>query len=323
MVNQTYGKKKSYIKVGTLSITIAISLVLSGCTPQRRAMLRLTAEKFHQQVIESITSVQEIYTLTNVPIENSLSRDLITQELLTKPGLNFNNINAVNEIITQDEEIEDSQSDLARELDNLTAEYDTALEIFQNLESIDYGSSQIVARTAQPARCLTVKMLILAKEIQNRPPKPNNPQRVRISLKLNELREQYKNPELSTGITREEIKRQVAEQVDAWLAVNAAEKQMIEASIAKLVIAADTGRKLSKLIDDYSNLSFDVIATRVTQIIGVTSTITGSNYSTTLTQIKTLEAAVNQDPTLRNFHLEVANKNTPSQPLANQLCQKI
>ncbi|UKO97890.1 hypothetical protein [Nostoc sp. UHCC 0870] len=286
-------------------------------------MLRLTAEKFHYQVMEAMTSVKEIYTLTNVPIETSVSRDLITEELLTDLSIDFRDISEVNKIITQDDETDKPPSEFEQELENLTAEYDTALEIFQNLENIDYGSSKIVARTAQPARCLTVKMLLLAKQIQSRPPKPNDPQRVLISLRLNQLRKQYNNPELSAQTNPQEIKRQVAEQIDEWLAVNAAEKQIIEESISKLVIAADTGRKLSKLIDDYANLNFEVIATRVTQIIGVTANLTGRDYSSVLTKMKTLESAINEDPTLRDFIREVSIKNRRTQLSQPKLCQEI
>lgn len=322
-MNQANINKKSLITLCKLTLTITISLTISSCTPQRRAMLRITAEKFHEQVVVAIASVKEIYTLSNVPIDQQLSRDLITQQLLTDPSVDFRDISGVDKIITQDDEPDQQTSNLERELENLTAEYDAALEIFQNLENIDYGSSKIVAQTAQPARCLTVKMLLLAKQIQARPPKPNNPQRVRISLKLNQLRKLYNNPDLSLRTNPEEIKRQVAEQIDEWLAVNAAEKRMIEDSISQLVMAADTGGKLSKLIDDYSNLSFEVIATRVTQIIGVTTNLTGRDYSSIVTRMNTLENAINQDRTLKEFLREVSFKTRKIQTSQPQLCQRI
>lgn len=322
-MNITKFKRKSLVKLCTLTVTITISLALSSCTPQRRTMLRITAEKFHDQVLDAMTSVKQIYTLTNVPLESSVSRDLIARQLLTDTTIDFSNISEVNKIITQDDETDKPPSEFERELENLTAEYDTALEIFQNLENIDYGSSKIVAQTAQPARCLTVKMLLLAKQIESRPPKPKNPQRVIISLRLNQLQKQYNNPELSPQTNQEEIKRQVTEQIDEWLAVNAAEKEIIEESISKLVIAADTGRKLSKLIDDYGNLNFEVIATRVTQILGVTSSVTGRDYTSVLTKMKTLETAINEDPTLRDFIREVSFKNPHSQISQPKLCQQI
>jgi hypothetical protein len=88
-------------------------------------------------------------------------------------------------------------------------------------------------------------------------------------------------------------------------------------------MAADTGGKLSKLIDDYSNLSFEVIATRVTQIIGVTTNLTGRDYSSILTRMNTLENAINQDRTLKEFLREVSFKTRKIQTSQPQLCQRI
>lgn len=298
-----------------------MSLTLSSCTPERRTMLRITTERFHNQVVEAIASVKDVYTLKNVPLDPQLSRELITQQLLTDPSINFRNIIEIDKIITQDDETNKQPSNLDRELDALTAEYDTALEVFQNLENIDYGSSRIVAQTAQPARCLTVKMLLLAKQIQERPPQPNNSQRVLISVRLQQLRRLYNNRNSSSPTSAEEIKRQVAEQIDEWLRVNADEKAALEDTVTKLLIAADTGRQLSRLIDDYSNLSFDVIAARVTQIIGITSNLTGKNYSSLRTRMRTIERVINEDRTLREFVSDVSLRRTQPQTSKPQLCQ--
>ncbi|QLE57880.1 hypothetical protein [Nostoc sp. TCL26-01] len=280
-------------------------------------MLRITTEKFHEQVVEAIASLKEIYQLNNVPLSPELSRDLITQQLLTDPTINFRDIRAVDKIITQDNETNKQPSSFDQDLAALTAEYDTALEIFQNLENIDYGSSKIVSQSAQPARCLTVKMLLLAKQIQERPPKPNNPQRVLISIKLQQLRKQFNNSPANS----EDIKRQVAEQIDKWIQVNTAEKKMLEDAVSKLVTAADTGRQLSKLIDDYANISFEIMATRITQILGVTTTLSGRDYSSILIRMKTVESAINQDKTLKDFVREVSfNRRQPEISKA-QLCQ--
>lgn len=298
-------------------LTLTMSLTLSSCTQERRTMLRITTEKFHEQVVEAIASLKEIYQLNNVPLSPELSRDLITQQLLTDPTINFRDIRAVDKIITQDNETNKQPSSFDQDLAALTAEYDTALEIFQNLENIDYGSSKIVSQSAQPARCLTVKMLLLAKQIQERPPKPNNPQRVLISIKLQQLRKQFNNSPANS----EDIKRQVAEQIDKWIQVNTAEKKMLEDAVSKLVTAADTGRQLSKLIDDYANISFEIMATRITQILGVTTTLSGRDYSSILIRMKTVESAINQDKTLKDFVREVSfNRRQPEISKA-QLCQ--
>ncbi|BAY99461.1 hypothetical protein NIES37_34440 [Tolypothrix tenuis PCC 7101] len=311
--------KSSLSKI--LIIALTLSTTLSSCTPEKRTMLRLTAETFRNQAVDAIASVKKVYQLNELPLDAEISRDFVVEQLLSDRRINFGDPREVDKIIMGENQSNNQPSDLERELDALQSEYDTAIEIFNNLETIDYGSAKIVSQTAQPARCLTVKMLLLAKQIQQKPPKPNNPQRVLIGLKLQQLQRKYNNPNTYSQIGPEEIKRQVAEQIDAWLKVNASEQQILNESISRLLIAADTGRKLSKLIDEYPSLSFEAIATRITKIVGVANTITGRDYSSVLSRINSIEQSINEDKTLQYFLQEVSQKNLRSQPLKTQLCQ--
>lgn len=284
-------------------------------------MLRVTAEKFRDQAVDAITSVKQIYQLNDIPIDPQISRDFVIDQLLTDRRINYGDPLVLDKIITGENQSNNQPSDFDRELNALQAEYETAVEIFNNLEDINYGSTKIVSQTAVPARCLTVRMLLLAKQIQEKPPKPNNPQRVLIALKLQQLRRQYNNPNLSPALPPAEIRSQVAEQIDEWLKVNANEKQIINESISKLLLVADTGRKLSQLIDEYPNLSFEVIANRVIKILGVAANLTGKDYNSTIGKIKSLEQALNQDKTLKIFMREISLKESNPQQTESQLCQ--
>jgi hypothetical protein len=304
-----------------LIVAFTISITLSGCTTEKRAMLRVTAEKFRDQAVDAITSVKQVYQLNDLPIDPKISRDFVIDQLLTDRRINYGDPLEVDKIITGENQSNNQPSDLDRELDALQAEYETAVEIFNNLEDINYASTKIVAKTAVPARCLTVRMLLLAKQIQEKPPKPNNPQRVLIALKLQQLRRQYNNANLSSALPPAEIKRQVAEQIDEWLKVNANEKQIINESIFKLLLVVDTGKKLSQLIDEYPNLSFEVIANRVIKILGVAANFTGKDYNSTIGKIKSLEQALKQDKTLKIFMREISLSKINPQQTESQLCQ--
>ncbi len=301
-------------------VAFSLSATLSSCTPEKRTMLRVTAENFRNQAVDAITSVKKIYQLDELPIDARVSRDFIVEQLLTDRTINFGDPREIDKIISGENQSNNQPSDFDRELDALQAEYDTAVEIFNNLETIDYGSARIVAQTAKPARCLTVKMLLLAKQIQEKPPKPNNPQRVLIGLKLQQLRKKYNNPNTSSQIGTEEIKRQVAEQIDEWVKVNATEQQILNESTSRLLIAADTGRKLSKLIDEYPTLSFEAIAIRVTNIVGVAN-FTGRDYSSIISKMNSIEQSINEDKTLKEFLRQVSLRRINSQPLDTKLCQ--
>ncbi len=298
-------------------VACTISFTISGCTPEKRAMLRVTAQSFRDRAADAITSVKTIYQLNNLPIDD----DLVIERLLTDTSIEFGIPKEVNRIITGESQLNTQSSDVDQTLDALKAEYDTAVEVFNKLETIDYESKRIVAQTAQPARCLTVKMLLLAKRIQERPPRPMDWQRVIISSKLKDLSERYRKLSTSSEPEAEEIKRQVVEKIDDWRKVNFSEQQSLNESISKLLVAADTGRKLSELIDDYPNLNFEVIAARVTQIVGLATSFTGNDYSSTLIKINTLEKEVNQDEILKEFMKEISLRNRQLQPPNSQLCQ--
>ncbi|QMS89111.1 hypothetical protein HUN01_16545 [Nostoc edaphicum CCNP1411] len=280
-------------------------------------MLRVTAENFRDRAADAITSVKEIYQLNNLPVDDNL----VIERLLTDTNIKFGIPREVNRIITGENQLNTQSSDVDETLDALKAEYDVAVEVFNKLETIDYESKRIVAKTAQPARCLTVKMLLLAKRIQERPPRPRDSERVIISSKLKHLGEQYRNLNISSQPEAEEIKRQVVEQIDNWRKVNFYEQQSLNESISKLLVAADTGRKLSELIDDYPNLNFEVIAARVTQIVGVATSFTGNDYSSILTKINTLEKEINEDEVLKEFLKDISLRNRQVQPPISQLCQ--
>lgn len=280
-------------------------------------MLQVTAENFRDRAADAITSVKKIYQLDDLPRDDNL----VIERLLNDTSIQFEIPREVNRIITGESQQNIQPSDVDQVLDDLKAEYDTAAEVFNKLETIDYESARIVAKTAQPARCLTVKMLLLAKRIQERPPRPRNPERVLISFELKRLGEQYRNLSISSQPEAEEIKRQVAKQIDEWRKVNFYEQQSLNESIFKLLVAADTGRKLSELIDDYPNLNFEVIAARVTQIVGVATSFSSNDYSLTLIKINTLEKEVNEDKVLKEFMKEISLRNRQIQPQTSQLCQ--
>ncbi|WP_392533020.1 hypothetical protein [Nostoc sp. C117] len=290
-------------------------------------MLRVTAENFRDRAADAITSVKQIYQLHDLPTNDNSAID----RLLNDTSIQFAIPGEVNTIITGKSQQNIHSSDVDQALDSLQLEYDTAVEVFNKIETIDYESARIVAETAKPARCLTVKMLLLAKRIQERPPRPNDPERVLISIELKRLADEYRNLTISSQpqaeeiqlqvAKQEEIKRQVAKQIDEWRKVNFFEQQSLNESILKLLVAADTGRKLSELIDDYPNVSFEVLAARVTQIVGVATSLSGNNYNSIITKINTLQNQINQDQILKEFMKEISVKNRQMQPANSQLCQ--
>ncbi|WP_138497190.1 hypothetical protein [Nostoc sp. PA-18-2419] len=76
-------------------LTSIISLILSSCTPQKRAMLRVTAQNFRDRAADAITSVKKIYQLNDLPRDDNL----VVERLLNEPGIEFGIPREVNRII--------------------------------------------------------------------------------------------------------------------------------------------------------------------------------------------------------------------------------
>ncbi|MBE9005361.1 hypothetical protein IQ259_09965 [Fortiea sp. LEGE XX443] len=282
-------------------------------------MLRATSENFRNQAVEAITAYREINQLQlRESTEDNI--DSTIAELLNNPilenndeGIDFQQLDL---IILGDK---NQPSELDTALNNLQAEYDKAVEIFTNLETIDIGSRKIVTQAVQPARCLTVKMLRLAQLLQKNPPKPKNPERAVIGVELIKLRQQYRQINI-LETQKKEIEDQVSILINKWRNLDLEEKEMVETAIAKFIVAADKGQRLSKLIDEYPHLSFDVISFRVTQILSLTTNITGNNYSSLTGKINTIEQEIKSDQTLSSFFIDVVNGQ--SKPDKSQLkCQ--
>ncbi|MBU7586101.1 MAG: hypothetical protein KAF91_25075 [Nostoc sp. TH1S01] len=312
--------KNTYRKLAV--IVVAISLTLSSCTPERRAILRATAENFRNQAFEAIKSYREINQL-ELRDSTGNEPDKTIDELLNNPiiennsddgSINFQQL----DLIILGEKKAPKELDIA--LDNLQAEYDQVVDIFTNLEAIDYGSSKIVAQTAQPARCLTVKMLRLAQLLQQNPPKPKNPERAEIGVELIKLRQAYRQANISET-EKQEIENKVGVLINQWRSLDVEEKELIEGAIAKFIVAADKGQRLSKLIDEYPHLSFDVISARITQILNLTTNITGNNYSSLRGRINIVEQEIKSDKTLSSFFVDIVNGQ--SKPDKSQLKCKI
>ena len=86
--------------LGSLGI-LALSLTLNGCSPERRAILRLTALNFQTQATEAIAATKVIYQLTANARPENQRREVLVRRLLTDPNLDFGNPEAINKIIGQ------------------------------------------------------------------------------------------------------------------------------------------------------------------------------------------------------------------------------
>ncbi|MEH2077838.1 MAG: hypothetical protein V7K57_26135 [Nostoc sp.] len=75
-----------------------MSIALSGCSPERRAVLRLTALNFKTQASDAIESVKTIYQLNPLPRSTAERRRMLVRSLLSDRNIDFADIDQVSNI---------------------------------------------------------------------------------------------------------------------------------------------------------------------------------------------------------------------------------
>lgn len=287
--------------LGSLGI-LALSLTLNGCSPERRAILRLTALNFQTQATEAIAATKVIYQLTANARPENQRREVLVRRLLTDPNLDFGNPEAINKIIGQILGISPAIPNPVNEaLDDLRQEYVVAAETFTNLEQAGllWTESKAVASAAEPARRLTVKMLLLAEMIRQNPPSPKNANRVWIFYQFAQLRTRYASA--TTDAERRQIIETANQLLDQLFTINAEETTIVCQATAKLLLTAQTGAQLSALIEDYDRLSLNEIVAKITTALGIASSLSGRDLTSVNSKITEIQTSIQKDAALNRI----------------------
>jgi|694.fasta_scaffold60506_4 hypothetical protein len=287
--------------LGSLGI-LALSLTLNGCSPERRAILRLTALNFQTQATEAIAATKVIYQLTPNARPENQRREVLVRRLLTDPNLDFGDPEAINKIIGQILGPSPAIPNPVNEaLDDLRQEYVVAAETFTNLEQAGLlgTESKAVASAAEPARRLTVKMLLLAEMIRQNPPSPKNANRVWIFYQFAQLRTRYASA--TTDAERRQIIETANQLLDQLFTINAEETTIVCQATAKLLLTAQTGAQLSALIEDYDRLSLNEIVAKITTALGIASSLSGRDLTSVNSKITEIQTSIQKDAALNRI----------------------
>lgn len=285
-----------------VSLLCLLSLTLSGCSPERRAVLRLTAMNFQLQASEAIAATKTIYQLTPNARPESERRDVLIRRLLTDPSLDFANPEQMAQVINRTLGISPSlPNPVNQALDDLRQEYVVAAQTFANIEQAGLlgTESRAVKRAAEPARRLTVKMALLAEMIRQSPPSPKSSSRVWIYYQFSQLRTRYALA--TTEAERMQIVQSAEQLLDQLFTINAEEKALVCEATAKLLLTAQTGAQLSALIEEYDRLSLDEVVAKITTTLGIAASLSGRDLTSINSKVTEIQNVINQDEVLKEI----------------------
>ena len=279
---------------------LMLSLTVTGCSPEQRTLIRLTAIGFRDQATTAIESVRSVYQLSNPIRSGEDSRAILINRLL-QANLDYRDVRRLNQIITGgSNQTTQKPNELDTAFNDLVNQYIEAAAVFNTVEQGGSFNSQAIAEAVKPARELTAKMLLLAKWIIQNPPTPLDSSRVIVSRRLRDLRSRYDNPKI-TEAERREIQALVSQQIDEWKRIDATERALLCDATNQLLRAAETGQKLSKLLDEYNRLSFNQVLSAVIGAFETTANLTGRDYSPVTLRLKSLDTAIQADPNLSSI----------------------
>jgi hypothetical protein len=288
------------VQLKSFLLLLIMSIALSGCSPERRAVLRLTALNFKIQASDAIESVKTIYQLNPLPRSTVELRRRLLKRLLSDRNIDFADIDQISNIIENQLQTNTRPNPVNNVLNDLKQEYIVAGETFNNIEQAGLLGTEAgaVTRAAEPSRRLTVKMLLLAELIAQDPPSPKNPDRVVILFRFSKLRTQFENA--TSEADKTQIFNQGEQLLDELLSINAEDKTMICQVRAKLLLTADTGAKLSQLIEKYNDVSFDEVVAKITTILEIASSF-GPDITAVNVRTREIQTAIQEDPILNDM----------------------
>lgn len=310
---------KNSVQLKSFLLFLIMSIALSSCSPERRAVLRLTALNFKIQASDAIESVKTIYQLNPLPRSTVELRRILVRRLLSDPNIDFADIDQISNIIENQLQTNTRLNPVNNVLNDLKQEYIVAGETFNNIEQAGLLGTEAgaVSRAAEPSRRLTVKMLLLAELIAQDPPSPRNPDRVVILFRFSKLRTQFQNA--TSEAERTQLFNQAEQLLDELLSINTQDKTMICQARAKLLLTADTGAKLSQIIEKYNDLSFDEVVAKITTALGIASSF-GADISAVNVKTQEIQIAIQEDPILNDM-LNKQRQNLPPATSNSQLLE--
>ncbi len=277
-------------------------LGLGGCSPERRSIIKLSATNFRDQAIRAITQVQGIYELRSPSRAPQEARARLGDRLLRDGSLYLGDVRRLDQVIRTGLNLANApeEDDLQLALQDLEAEYVLAGQAFENLQSGGIFASKAVQDAAQPARRLTVKMVLLADLIRQSPPTPRDPERVLIAVQLNALQTRFRAANISES-ERQLLRNKVDTLVSNWLALQQQEQDQLCRASAQLLVAAQTGTQLSQLLDQYNRLSLDELLGGLDRVFSTATLLSGRDFGQVTSQLGAIDGVIKRDPTLNQI----------------------
>lgn len=274
------------LKIIKLGIFALLMFTLSACNKQKAEALKIAAEQFRKEAIESIDQLNFIYS-QNIPIITSTEEEeieIILNDLNTLES-NMIEISLLDEWTT----IGESTNAITNsELDLLKVQYYQFESMFTSLDKGSYFAKDIVKKTEKYAINLTVQLINFSKTLQTQELQFSS-RRIRILEKMKSAKEL-----INAQLRNEHLKNAARD----YIQLKKEEKLAKENAIIQCLKAAQSGKLVAELIRDYDKMKAVDILNSVKNSMNYVNAITNNNENVTqlLSKFEEIESTIQNDP---------------------------
>lgn len=293
-------KKMKYLHSSRITfVLLVVSVILSGCTPEKARALRLAAVQFK---VESLTAIEAI--------ENMHQRELTPPSLAQAEARS----NAINNILISEKPIllpEDldflvdpdtpqidpkAQEAWQAFINKMNSQYEALAAIYDEVEGGSLLATKAVEKSAEHAKNLTLQMAAFATVIDKHPPILIQ-DRIIVIADLDTLREEYQqkknNGESDQNL--QPLKERAGELLDQWQQIAINEQELKETTVTQCLKAAVLGKDLTQLSQRYNKLNLNDLNSLIARILNTAATITGRDYASLKTKAANVFAEIQND----------------------------
>lgn len=172
-------------------------------------------------------------------------------------------------------------------LGDLRLQYTAFARIFDSIERASFTGRKAIQEAKPYIEKLTAQMAFFADSIEQHPP--------RLLQYRNALLAQLNLIKASNQST-EDKRQQIASWRDDWIAMEAAEAELMRATVERCVKAAIVGREIRQQIADYNNISLADIVEAINRGFLIAESITGDDYSELHARADEIIQTIKSDP---------------------------
>ncbi len=273
-----------------LSSLILLGLLLAGCTEKART-LHVGVSQFEVQSMLAIDAIDRLRLAEVAPAARSPAQ--ATDELV-RNVLDFEGeitVDALPVLIDpyalDAAAMAESDRRWAAFIGDMRTQYTAFARIFDSIERASFTGREAIRQTKPYVEKLTAQMAFFADSIARNPPQLLQ-QRSAMLQGLNDIK--------AGSAPTDEKARQIARWRDDWLALEAAEGELMRQTVEQCVKAAIIGREIRQQIEIYDDVTLDDIVEAMNRGFQIAQSVTGDDYAQLRGRADEIVQTIRADP---------------------------